>query len=85
MLHAVVKKSWKQHPTKQQLYAHLPSLSQTIQVRRVRHVGYCWRNKEDELMGDVLQWIPTHRHTSVVTSYFITGWNDKILALEKTT
>ena len=28
MLHAVLNKSWKQHPTKQQLYSHLPPISQ---------------------------------------------------------
>ena len=33
MLHAVLNKFWKQHPTKQQLYSHLLPISQTIQVR----------------------------------------------------
>ena len=31
----------------------------TIQVRRTRHAGYCWRNR-DELISDVLQWTPTY-------------------------
>ena len=31
MLRAIVNKSWKQHPTKQQLYDHLPPISKTIQ------------------------------------------------------
>ena len=31
MLHAVLNKSWKQHPTKQQLYNHLPPISKTIE------------------------------------------------------
>ena len=30
MPHAVLNKSWKQHPTKQQLYSYLPPISQTI-------------------------------------------------------
>ena len=30
MLRAVLNKSWKQHPTKQQLYGHLPPILQTI-------------------------------------------------------
>ena len=33
-LHAVLNKSWKQHSTKQQLYGHLPPISQTTQVRQ---------------------------------------------------
>ena len=32
MMHAVLNKSWKQHPTKQQMYGHLLSISHTIQV-----------------------------------------------------
>ena len=31
MPHAVLKKSWKQYPTKKQLYGHFPPISQTIQ------------------------------------------------------
>ena len=47
MLHAILNKSWKQHPTKQQLYDHLPLILQTIQVRQIRHVEHYWisRNK----------------------------------------
>ena len=47
------------HPTKQQLYGHLPPITKTIQVRRTRHVGHCWRSRE-ELISDVLLWTPTH-------------------------
>ena len=43
-----------------QLSSHLPPISQTIQVRRTRHPGYCWRSK-DELISKVFQWTPT-RH-----------------------
>ena len=32
MLRAILNKSWKQHPTRKQLYGHLPPISQTIQV-----------------------------------------------------
>ena len=32
----------KQLPTKQLLYNHLPPISQTIQVRQVRHARNCW-------------------------------------------
>ena len=44
-----------QHPTRHQLYGHLPPITKTIQVRRIRHAGHCWRSKE-ELISDVLQW-----------------------------
>ena len=37
MLQAVLNKSWRQHPTKLQLYDHLPPIPKTIQVRRTRH------------------------------------------------
>ena len=30
MLHAILNKSSKQHPTKQQLYGHLPPISKTV-------------------------------------------------------
>ena len=39
MLQAVLNKSWKQHPTKQQIYGHLPPISKTIPTRRTRHAG----------------------------------------------
>ena len=43
-----------------QLYGHLPPITKTIQVRRTRHAGPCWRSK-DELISDVLLWTPTYR------------------------
>ena len=51
--------AWQQHPTRHQLYGHLPPITKTIQVRRTRHAGHCWRSR-DELIRDVLLWIPTH-------------------------
>ena len=59
MLRAILNKSWQQHPTRHQLYGHLPLITKTIQVRRTRHAGHCWRSR-DELIRDVLLWIPTH-------------------------
>ena len=59
MLRAILNKSWRQHPTRHQLYCHLPPITKTIQVRRTRHAGHCWRNR-DELINDVLLWTPTH-------------------------
>ena len=59
MLWAILNKSWRQHPTRRQLYGHLPSIMKTIQVRRTRHAGHCWRSR-DELTSDVLLWTPTY-------------------------
>ena len=52
-LRAILNRSWRQHPTKQQLYDHLPSITKTIQARRTRHIGRCWRSR-DELISDEL-------------------------------
>ena len=59
MLRAILNKSWRQHPTRHQLYGHLPPITKTIQVRRARHAGHCSRSR-DELIRDVLLWTPTH-------------------------
>ena len=67
----MLNKSWRQHPTKYQLYGHLPPITKIIQVRRTRHAGH-WRSRHeigrlcrrwrsrDELISDVLQWTPTY-------------------------
>ena len=57
MLRAILNKSWRQYPIKQQLYGHPP-----IKIRRTRHVGLCWRSR-DELISDVLLWTPSHGRT----------------------
>ena len=49
------RNKFQQHPTKRQLYGHLPPITKTIQARRTRHAGDCWRSK-DELISDVLLW-----------------------------
>ena len=59
MLRAILNKSWRQHPTRHQLYGHLPPITETIQVRRARHAGHCWRSKH-ELISDVLLWTPAY-------------------------
>ena len=53
MLRAILNKSWRQHPTKQQLYCHQTPITKTIQVRRIRYARHCWRSKDD-LMSDIL-------------------------------
>ena len=59
MLRAILNKSLRQDPTRHQLYGHLPPITKTIQVRRTRHAGHCWRNK-DKLINDVLLWTHTY-------------------------
>ena len=58
MLRAILNKSWRQHPTRHQLYGHLPPIRKTIQVRWTRHAGHCRRSK-NELISDILLWTPT--------------------------
>ena len=45
MLRAILNKSWRQHPTRYQIYGHLPPITKTIQVRRTRHRGHCWGSR----------------------------------------
>ena len=59
MLRAILNKSWRQHPTKQQLCGHLPPITKTIKVRRSRRAWYCWRSR-DEHISDVLLWTPSY-------------------------
>ena len=59
MLRAILSKSRRQHPTRHQLYGHLPPITKTIQVRRTRHARHCWKSR-DELISDVLLWTTTY-------------------------
>ena len=59
MLRAILNKSWRQRPTRHQVYGHLPPITKTIQVRRTRHAGHCWRS-QDELISDLLLWTPAY-------------------------
>ena len=54
MLQSILNKSWRQQATKYQ-----PLITKTIQVRRTRHAGHCWRSR-DELISDVLLWTHTY-------------------------
>ena len=58
MLRNILNKSWKQHPTKQQLFGHQHPISRTIQIRRTRHAGHCWRSKNGPI-SDVVLWTPS--------------------------
>ena len=61
MLPAILNKPWRQLPTRHQLYGHLPPITKTIQVRRTRHAGHCWRSRDDQ-----------HEHTF---SNFVRIWD----------
>ena len=63
MLRAILNKSWRQHPTRHQLYGHLPPITKTIQARHTRHAGHCWRSR-DELISDVHLWTPSYGRTT---------------------
>ena len=75
MLWAILNKSWRQHPTRHQLYGHLPPITKTIQVRRTRHAGHCWRSR-DELI-EIYSYGPPHmvvqkqddQHEYTISSY----------------
>ena len=59
ILRSILNKSWRQHPTRHQLYSHQHPITKTIQFRRTTHAGHCWRNR-DELISGVLLWTPTY-------------------------
>ena len=46
-------------PNYTRIHTHLPPITKTIQVRRTRHAGHCWRSR-DELISDVLLWTSTY-------------------------
>ena len=66
MLRAILNRSWRQYPTKQQLYGYLSRIPKTIQIRRTRHAVHCWRST-DELISDVILWTSSYGRAK-------TGW-----------
>ena len=82
MLRAILNKSWRQHPTRYQLYGHLPPITKAIQVRRTIHVGHCWRSK-DELICTLMEphtWpcksrtTSTNIHSAGMWGYGMLSW-----------
>ena len=59
MPQAILNNSWRQHPTKQHLYSHLPPITKTIKVRQTRHARHFWIIK-DGLISDALLCISSH-------------------------
>ena len=49
MLRSILNNSLRQLPTKHQLFGHIPPIAKTIQVRRTRHAGHCWKSREGQL------------------------------------
>ena len=64
ILWAVLNKSWRQHPTKLELFGHISPITKSIKARRTRHAGHCWRSKS-ELISNVLLKIPLHWRANV--------------------
>ena len=62
ILRAILNKSWRQHPTKPQLYGHPPPITKTIKITQTKHAGHCWRSR-DELISDVLLWTLSYGRT----------------------
>ena len=78
ILRAILNKSWRQHPTKQQLYGHQHLITKTIKVRRSRHAGLCWRSR-DELISDVHLWTPSNGRAKAgwpARTYIQQFWED---------
>ena len=80
MLQAILNRSWRKHLTKKQLYGHLPPITKTIQIRRSRHAGHCWRSR-DELICELLLWTPrksrvtsSNLHTAALWGYGVLPW-----------
>ena len=86
MLRAILNRSWQQHPTRRQLYGHLPPITKTIQARRTRHARHCWRSK-DEIVSDMLLWTPAYGQSKAGRPAWTfiqqlcddTGWNPEDL------
>ena len=59
MLTKRIEKKLDDNYTRMLLYSHLPPFMTTIQVRRTRYAGHCWRSR-DKLISDILLWTPSH-------------------------
>ena len=59
MLHTPLNISCRDHITNEDLYDHLPKVSDKIRERRMRVAGHCIRHKKEEALKLVL-WQPQH-------------------------
>ena len=80
MLRAILNRSWRQHPTKQQLYGHLPPISKTIKIRRTRYAGHSGRAHKWCTPMDPFTWPSKSRatssnlHTAALWGYGVQPW-----------
>ena len=51
--------SWNEHKIIKKLYGKLPRVSETLQIRRLRFIGDCWR-RNDETIFNLLLWEAIH-------------------------
>ena len=58
LLMRVKNLSWKQHPTRTQIYEDLPPVSTVVKARRVQFAGHCLR-ANNEIISSLILWKPT--------------------------
>ena len=66
LLRAILNKSWRQHPKRHQLYGHLPPITKTIQVRRARSAGHCWRSRNELIWPSKSRTTSSNIHTAAI-------------------
>ena len=83
MLRTILNKSWRQHPTRHQLYGHLPPITKTIQVRWIRHTGllekqgraHKWCTPMDpHIWPDKSRTTSSNIHTAAMWRYRMWSW-----------
>ena len=83
ILRAILNKSWRLHPTRHQLYGHLPPITKTIQIRRTRHAGLLekqWRTHKRCTLMDPHTWpcktrtTSTNIHSAATKGYGMLSW-----------
>ena len=57
LLRRVKNLSWRDHPTKHNIYGSLKPLSQILKSRRVQFAGHCYR-ASSEVISSLLLWKP---------------------------
>ena len=68
LLMRVQNLSWRQHPTKAQIYGKNPPVSSIVKARRVQFAGHCFR-AENEIISTLLLWKPSRSNRGQTLSY----------------
>ena len=79
MLRAILNKSWRQHPTRYQLYGHLPPITKTIQVRQTRLLEKQGRTHKWCTLMDPHTW-PCKSRTTSTNIHSATMWGYGMLS-----